>query len=142
MNAVELEEFPFLAKPVEQERYPPQLPAAGNVAEYLLELAGVVHAEVGRQADADQEHRRLARQAGIHDGFEVGTHGIQGRSTQAVVGAELDDDQRRAVRFERAIDPTASPGRGFPADTGVDYPIIESFRAQALPQQAHPALFL
>jgi hypothetical protein len=64
---------------------------------------------------------------------------LQRQAAQAVVGAEFQDDDGRALGGEGLGDARASAGGGLAALAGIDHAIMQLLARQPLPQQLDPA---
>lgn len=69
--------------------------AGGEVEEDLIELMDVIGAVVGRQRDAGDEDLDMRAAERGDDGIKIAAGLIEGQAAQAVVAAELDDDDGR-----------------------------------------------
>ena len=71
---------------------------------------------------------------------EVVAQRRDGLAAQAVVAAELDDDERRIVRCEQARQAREPAGRRVARDAGIHYLITVTFRLQAILEHRDPGL--
>lgn len=142
MYTVGLKVIPVFGEALEQERHQRHFPAARDFAEHGLELFSVVLAVVRGNAHPDEQHAGLAPPGGIDRRLQVAAHGVEARSAQPIVRAEREDQHGRAMRLEHDGEAVAPAQRGLAADAGIDYLIIEFFRAQALREQIHPSLLV
>lgn len=85
----------------------------------LLELLDVVGAVVGREADAGEGEAGVAGAESGEDGVEVGAGVFDAEATEAVVAAELDDDES-GVEGDDAVDAVEAVLGGVAADALVD----------------------
>ena len=111
----------------------------GDLPEHVAELLRVLAAVVGRHLHADNYHAGagLAREP-CHGAEVVARHG-EWQPAQRVVGAELEDHDRRLVLFQQRRQARA-PARGrVGADAGVHHVRGDSLLLQPLLQDLHPA---
>jgi hypothetical protein len=125
---------------VEQERHVRESLPARELAVEVMELPGVDGAVIRRNPHADEQNPRAGLLRKTHDGLEVGADVGDRQSAQAVVGAEFDDHDRRAVGGERAWQPRERAAGGLAARAGVDHAMPVAFGMQPRLQQGHPAL--
>jgi len=84
-----------------------------------LELLDVVGAVVGREADAGEGEAGVAGAESGEDGVEVGAGVFDAEAPEAVVAAELDDDES-GVEGDDAVDALEAVLGGVAADALVD----------------------
>src|SRR5437016_404202 len=75
----------------------------------------------------------------LDHGSEVLLHLRHRQAAQAVVRAELEDQDRRAVALQRRLDARQAPAGRLPGDARVDDAIIWALALEALAKQRHPA---
>src|SRR3954465_6349251 len=138
MNAVRLEEVFFLGEILEEERNERGAVTLRELGIGRLELLCVMGPIVRRQLHADEHHARARLLRLLDHRAEVLPHLLQRQAAQAVVRAELENQDRRLVLHERLCDPSGATGGGLARDARVDDAIIETLALEALYEQRHP----
>ena len=130
MDSVRLEHRIVVGETLEEERHQRRLARLRHLAVSLGEASDVRGAVIGRQLHADQQHARSRLLRAHRHRIEVGAHGIETASAQAVVAAELDDRDRRMMRVEKRREAGASACRRVAADARVDHAMRIMLRGQ------------
>src|SRR6185437_2333277 len=141
MYSVCLKEFTLVAKTVQQEWNQFELMMFRQLRVNILKLLRVCYAIIGRQLHPGQQHCSFVSQAGFNDGFKVVTNGFDGRTTQSVIAAKLDNDDVRPMGFKRLLDAIASARCGLATDAVVNQ-VSRGLRLQPFFQQTDPSSFL
>jgi hypothetical protein len=120
MDAVGLVELGDAADSGEQERHQGDVQLARQARVDGGEAAGVVGAVVGRDLHAHQQHAGAGGAGAAHDLAQVALDLLGRLGAQAVVGAELDDDDGGPLRQDPAQ--AAQPaGAGVAGHAGVEH---------------------
>ncbi len=88
---------------------------------HVAELPGVARSVVGRQLHADQQHFRVRFFYPGNDPVEIFSALADGRTAQAVVGAQFEYDHCRPVLLQCLADTPQSAGSRFATDACIDY---------------------
>ena len=104
---------------VEKERHERHVVRSREIAIHLPELGGVGGAVIRRRLHAGQHDCDAARLRSGDDLGQILLHAGDGQAAQAVVGAELDD-QDPHVAFERPVEAAQAARRRVARDAGVD----------------------
>jgi len=105
----------------------------------LVELADVVGAVVGREGDAGEDDFGSAGLEGGDDLVEVGAGVFDAEAAQAVIAAELDDDDG-GLHGNDGGDAFYSVFGGVSADAGVDDAVVVAEAVQVLLEELGVAL--
>ena len=139
MDAIGLEILRLLGEAFQDERRERHAIALRHVGERIFERFCVVRSVIRRQSHADHQHVRAGFLCALDDHAKVGLHLCDRQPAQAVVAAELEDDDRRLMLLEQLVDARAAAGAGLAGDARIDDAIIEPFPFQPCFEQRHPA---
>jgi len=139
VDAVVLHEFGVFRDAFEEEGEQGQGVLFGEAEIVLVEGPGVAGAVVGWNPHAGQQHAAAGVLNQADHGVEIVADGLDRYAAQAVVAAELEDDEFRLVLGEHRRQPLESAGGGLAADAAVDHPVCREFPFHPLREQFHPA---
>ena len=105
----------------------------------LGETIAVAGAVVGGQPDPEQQDLRSG-DLGQHDHVrKVVVNGLQRQATQAVIGAQFQQHQRRMMRSQQVGQSFQTATAGLATDAGVDDLVLVPLAAEPSLQQSNPA---
>ena len=142
MKVVLLEQFALPGDALQQKGDQSGLEFPREVDEAALEFGGVFRPVVGRHAHAEEQHAGAGFLPRADDGGKIVAHLRQRQPAQAVVPAQLHDQDRGPMAGKGFFDAARAAAGGLAADARVDDGIIEALSLQAFLQQAHPAAAL
>ena len=93
-----------------------------------------------RSANAEQYDRGAGGLAGLDDRLQVYLHSVWRDAAQAVVAAELENNQRRGERVESLRDSRRAALGRLAGDTGVNHAMFVPLALQPCLQQSDPGL--
>ena len=139
VKAVGLEQVEPLGESFEQERDTLDPVAAGKRRVGFEEPFRIIAPVVGRYPDPDQQNARSRSTTRVDHHLKVVSHLVQIKTSEAVVGAELQHHDIGFDSFQQRRQPGAPTARGVAADARVHDAILRLLPGEAFRQAADPA---
>lgn len=140
MDAVTLQQLCIERDTLHEKLYPRYFVFGGYLAKDVFERVGVSLTVVRRYANAEQDDGGTGLDAAGNDLVEITLHAARRNATEAIIGAQLKNDQRRIEGAERVFDARCAAFSSFTADAGVNDPMFVPLSFEACLQQCGPGL--
>jgi len=140
MNPVSLHQRFIERHTIHKELDPWDLELGGQLAKDILERIGVPLAVIRWNADAEQHDGSPGSLARANDLVEVAFHAARRKAPEAVIAAQLEDDQRRVEILEGPLNTGCATLGRFAADAGVNHAMFVPLALETCLQQCGPGL--